>query len=175
MHKEPQVEHSAPKDARPLTAWRILFLDGAKNIERLKITCKAAGHTVVGAHTIEEAWARLAEDPVDVIVCAAHLEEGSMFQFLQDVRNSKAHRNARFLILSLTPGATGERLHRSTASAGMALGADAYAIMSVFDPDELVALIKILQLPVPMRQQSVPAEKGASGEIAAFNKMPHAP
>jgi hypothetical protein len=84
------------------------------------------------------------------------------------------HRNAKFLILSPTPGAIGERLHRSTASAGMALGADAYAIMSVFDPVELVALIKILRLPVPIHQQSALAEKGPSDEIAAFNGMPYA-
>jgi len=161
MHKDPQVEHSAPKDAGPPTAWKILFLDGAKNIERLKVSCKVAGHTVVGAHTVEEAWALLdGQNHVDVIVCAAHLEEGSMFQFLQDVRHSDMHRKAKFLILSLAPGAIGERLHNSTASAGLALGADAYAIMPVFDPDELVALIKKLQTPVPMRQQSsTPAEK----------------
>ncbi|HKQ26336.1 MAG TPA: response regulator [Burkholderiales bacterium] len=164
MQNEPQVE--CPEAKSPFRTWRILFLDGAKNIERLKVTCKVAGHMVVGAHTIEEAWARLAQDPVDVIVCAAHLEEGSTFQFLQEVRRSKVHRNARFLILSLTTGAIGERLHRSTASAGMALGADAYAIMSVFDPEELVALIKILQLPVSMRQPWAPAKEGGPGAIA---------
>ena len=161
MHKEPQVEHSAPKDAGPpMETWTILFLDGAKNIERVKVACKEAGHTVLGARTIEEAWALLdGKHHVEVIVCAAHLEEGSMFEFLRGVRKSKVHGNAKFLILSLTPGAMGKRLHRSTASAGVALGADAYATMPVFDPDELVALIKKLQSPIPMPQKSTPAER----------------
>ena len=156
MQKESQV---APEGAGPPTeTW--LFLDGVNNIERVKVTCKEAGHTVFGARTIEEAWAFLnGKAHVEVIVCAAHLEEGSMFEFLRGVRNSKVHGNAKFLILSLTPGAMGKRLHRSTASAGLALGADAYATMPVFDPDKLAALIKNLQSPGPMRQHSSPAKK----------------
>ncbi len=78
MWKEPKVEYPAPEDARPPTqTWRILFLDRAKNVEKLKDACKHAGYAVVGATTIEEAWAFLqGEDRADVIVCAAHLEEG---------------------------------------------------------------------------------------------------
>ena len=161
MHEEPDVEYPAPQDARsPMETWRILFLDSPENVEKLKDACKHAGYAVVGAHTIEEAWAFLdGKDRVDVIVCAAHLEEGSMFDFLQGVRESEAHRNAKFLILSLAPSALGERLHGSTASAGVALGADSYAIMPVFDPYELVALITKLQSPVPMRQLSNPVQR----------------
>lgn len=161
MWKEPKVEYPAPEDARPPTqTWRILFLDRAKNVEKLKDACKHAGYAVVGATTIEEAWAFLqGEDRADVIVCAAHLEEGSMFEFLRGVRESVVHRNAKFLILSLAPTAWGTRLDRSTASAARALGADGYAIMPVFHPHKLVALIKQLQPPVPMLQQSATAER----------------
>jgi len=161
MRKEPEVEYPAPEDAKPPTqTWRILFLDRAKNVDKLKDACKHAGYAVVGATTIEEAWAFLqGEDRADVIVCAAHLQEGSMFEFLQGVRESRVHRNAKFLILSLAPTAWGARLDRSTASAAKALGADSYAIMPVFDPHKLVAHIKKLQPPVPMLQQSAPAEK----------------
>jgi DNA-binding response OmpR family regulator len=156
MPKEPNVEHPAPKNARsPMKTWRILFLDSAGNIEKLKGAGKDAGYTVVGALTIEKAWAFLdGKDHADVIVCAAHLKEESMFGFLKGVRDSEVHRNAKFLILSLEPSAAGARLHRSTKSAGMALGADTYAIMPVFDPHELIALIKELQPSVPMLQQS---------------------
>lgn len=77
-----------------------------------------------------------------------------MFEFLKGVRNSEVHGHTKFLILSLAPGAAGARLHGSTARSGMALGADEYAIMSVFDPHELVALIKKLLPSVPMVQQS---------------------
>lgn len=161
MQKEPEVEYPAPKDARsPMKTWRILFLDRAENIEKLKDACKDVGYTVAGALTIEEAWAFLdGKDHADVIVCAAHLEEESMFGFLKRVRDSEVHRNAKFLILSLAPTAWGTRLDRSTASAARALGADGYAIMPVFHPHKLVALIKQLQPPVPMLQQSATAER----------------
>ena len=156
MPKEPKVEHPAPEDARsPMKTWRILFLDSAENIERLKDAGKDAGYTVVGALTIEEAWVFLnGKDHADVIVCAAHLEEESMFEFLQKVRDSEVHGDTKFLILSLEPSRQARDLHRSTASAAKMLGADTYAIMPVFDPRELVALIKKLQPSVPALQQS---------------------
>jgi DNA-binding response OmpR family regulator len=165
MQKEPKVEYPAPKDARsPMKTWRILFLDSAGNVKKLKDACKHAGYEVVGALTIEEAWAFLdGKDHADVIICAPHLEEGSMFEFLQGVRDSKVQRNAKFLILSLAPGTLGARLRHSTASAGLALGADAYVDMPVFDPHELVARIKKLQPLVPMLQRSdTPEEKRRS-------------
>jgi CheY-like chemotaxis protein len=156
MRKEPEVEYPPPEDAKPPTqTWRILFVDGAENVQKLKDACKHAGYAVVGATTIPEAWAFLeGEDRADVIVCAPHLEEGSMFEFLKGVRESELHRNAKVLILSLTPGVWGTRLDRSTASAALALGANSYAIMPVFDPHELVALIRKLQPPVPVLLQS---------------------
>ena len=161
MHTEPPVEYPAPEDAKsPTKTWRILFLDSVENVEKLKDACKHAGYEVVGAHTSEEAWAFLdGKDHADVIVCAPHLEEGSMFDFLHAVRASKVQRNTKFLILSLAPGALGARLRNSTASAGLALGADAYFDMPVFDPYELIAVIKKLQPSVPMLQQSATAEE----------------
>jgi CheY-like chemotaxis protein len=166
MPREPKVEHPAPKDVRsPMKTWRILFLDHAENIEQLKDACKDVGYDVVGALTIEKAWAFLnGKDHADVIVCAAHLEEESMFGFLKSVRDSEVHRNAMVLILSLEPGATGARLQRSTERAAMVLGADTYAIMPVFDARELVALIKKLQPPVPMLQQSGTEEEKRRAE-----------
>ena len=166
MPKEPKVEYPAPEAARsPMKTWRILFLDSAENIEKLKGACKDVGYTVAGAITIEEAWAFLnGKDHADVIVCAAHLEEESMFEFLQGVRDSDVHRNAKFLILSLAPGALGARLHVSTASAGLALGADTYVNMPVFDPHELVARIKKLQPSIPMLQQSGTEEEKRRSE-----------
>ncbi|MEO7623336.1 MAG: hypothetical protein ABIS30_09750, partial [Gallionella sp.] len=88
MSKLPEIEHPAPADAKPpQKTWRILFLDSLENIGQLKEACKKAGYEVVGLTTIQEALAFLKmKDHVDVIVCAAHLEEESMFEFLQHVR-----------------------------------------------------------------------------------------
>ena len=161
MTKQPDLEHPAPADAKiPHETWRILFLDSADNIVQLKNACKDVGYVVVGSTTIDEAWAFLnGKDHVDVIVCAAHLEEESMFKFLKDVRDNETHKDAAFLILSLEPSAIGARMDRSTALAGIALGANAYSIMPLFDAAELVALIQKLQPDIPMLQQSTTEEE----------------
>jgi CheY-like chemotaxis protein len=161
MTKQPDMERPAVADAKsPQETWRILFLDSADNIVQLKNACKNVGYVVIGSTTIEEAWAFLdGKDHVDVIVCAAHLEEESMFKFLKDVRDNETHQNAAFLILSLEPGAIGAQVDRSTARTGIALGANAYSIMPVFDALELVAQIQKLQPDIPKLQQSTTSKE----------------
>lgn len=156
MTTQPNLEHPSPQHAKsPMETWRVLFLDNAENIEQLKKACKKDGYAVVGSTTIKEAWAFLdGKDHVDVIVCAAHLEEESMFQFLKDVRANEKHGKVAFLILSLEPGTSGARMDRSTERAGMLLGADGYLVMPVFDATELVAQIQKLQPAIPVLQQS---------------------
>jgi CheY-like chemotaxis protein len=164
--KQPDIERPAAADAKPpQETWRILFLDSVENTVQLKEACKKVGYVVIGATTIQEAWAFLeGKDHVDVIVCAAHLEEESMFQFLKDVRNHETHQNAAFLILSLESGAVGARVDHSTARAGITLGADGYLIMPVFDGLELIAHIQQLQPRIPMLQQSTIAEEKRKAE-----------
>ena len=131
----------------------------------LKEACKKYGYVVVGVTTIQEAWAFLhGKDHVDVIVCAAHLEEESMFKFLKDVRANDVHGKVAFLILSLESGTSGARMDRSAERAGMLLGADGYLVMPVFDAPELLAQIKKLQPRVPMLQQSATVKEKRDAE-----------
>ena len=164
--QQPDIEHPITGDAKPpMQTWRILFLDSAEHVEQLKGACKKCGYAVIGSTTIEEAWAFLdGKDHVDVIVCAAHLEEESMFQFLQGVRDNKTHGNTAFLILSLEPGEAGVRMDRSTERAGILLGADGYLIMPVFDAPELIAQIQKHQPLIPMLQQTTTAGEKRDAE-----------
>lgn len=165
--RQPDMEHPATEDARPaLETWRILFLDSnAENIGHLKGACKKVGYVVVGSATLDEAWAFLdGKDHVDVIVCAAHLAEESMFKFLKDVRDNEKHGNVAFLILSLEPNAVAARMDRSTARAGILLGADGYSIMPVFDASELIDQLQKLQPRIPMLQQSITDEEKRNAE-----------
>lgn len=162
MSNEPPLEHPDPERALPPEdTYRILFLDRPSSVELLKETCKEAGYVVVGAETIATAMAFLEDkDHVDVIVCAAHLAQESMFTFLQHVRAHALHAQAMFLILSLEPGRNGAFLDRSAAQAGMALGANAYVRMPVFDGRALIAHIRELQPEVPALQRCrTPEEK----------------
>jgi len=155
MTHEPELEYPSAHDARaPQDTYRILFLDNPAQVERLKEVCKDDGYVVVGAETLLTAMAFLeGKDHVDVIVCAAHLESESMFDFLQRVRAHALHAKTMFLILSLEASATGSRLDRSVARAGIALGANAYAIMPTFDAAALLAHIRELRPAIPMLQQ----------------------
>jgi CheY-like chemotaxis protein len=165
MSQEPTLEHPAAANAKPEDqTWRILFLDNAENVEQLKMSCKEVGYVVAGATTLGEAWAFLdGKDHVDVIVCAAHLEQDSMFEFLQAVRKSAPHGKAKFLILSLEPGPVGARFDRTAKNASLALGADTYLVMPQFNAQELVAEIRKLQPVVPKLQQvATPEEKAAA-------------
>ncbi len=141
----------------PAETWRVLFLDNAANVELLKEAARDVGYVVVGATTIEEANLFLeGQNHVDVIVCAAHLEEESMFAFLGSVRGSLLHAESKFLILSLEPTRIAAFIDRSTARAGLALGADSYLVMPTFDPGVLVLQIRKLLPPVPVLQQPSP-------------------
>lgn len=166
MFKQPAMEHPAPRDAKPPEeTWRLLFLNSADNIVHLKEASKKSGYVVVGVTTIKEAWAFLhGKDHVDVIVCAAHLEEESMFKFLKDVRANEVHSKVAFLILSLEPGTSGARMDRSTERAGMLLGADGYLVMPVFDAPELLAQIEKLLPEIPMLQQSATEKEKRDAE-----------
>jgi CheY-like chemotaxis protein len=163
MTAEPELELPDRADAKPPEqTFRVLFLDSPERNEMLKEACKEFGYAVVGASTVEEAWLFLnGTDHVDVIVCAAHLEEESMFKLLLAVRASELHKDAAFLILSLEPSPVGARLDAIAASAGRALGADAFVTMPVFDPIALVAHIRRLQPAVPSVLKSKPEDEEA--------------
>ena len=166
MTKQPDIEHPTAENAKPAhETWRILFVDKADNVEQLKGACKKVGYVVIGATRLEDAWAFIeGKDHVDVIVCAAHLENESMLSFLRDVRENEIHRDSMFLILSLEPGVAAARVERSTERAGIALGADGYLVMPVFDASELVAQIQKLQPQVPRLQQSTTAKERREAE-----------
>lgn len=166
MKGEPQLEYPTARASHPPEeTFRVLFLDSRAQIERLKGACKDVGYVVVGTETIEEAMTFLAgKDHVDVIVCAAHLENESAFAFLQHVRAHPTHGKTMFLLLSIEPGAVGARLDRSAAQAGRLLGADAYTIMPVFDACTLVAQIREMQPAVPTLQLSATEEEKRRSE-----------
>jgi len=151
MTVEPQVE-PATADAKlaPEDTFSILILDTLENADLLKTACKDVGHDVVGAHTIAEAFAFLdGKDHADVIVCAAYLEDESLFDFLRRLRKDPIHSRTMFMTLALAPGPVGTKINKSTEQAGNALGADVFISMPVFDAIQLIAEIKKLLPAIP--------------------------
>lgn len=82
--QEPKVEPANPDSKLAAKdTFRILIMDTVEHVNQLKIACKEVGHSVIPAHTIKEAIAFLdGKNHADVIICAAYLEDESMFEFL---------------------------------------------------------------------------------------------
>jgi len=155
MPDEPKIEPANNEAKVPAKdTFRILIVDTIENTLQLKMACKEAGHSVVAAHKIDEAIAFLDnEDHADVIVCAAYLEDESMFDFLKQVRNNPIHKKSMFMILSLAPGPAGIVANSSTKAAGRLLGGNAFVSMPVFNAELLIDEVRKLLPLVPILEQ----------------------
>lgn len=158
--EEPKLEPATPELPAKET-FRILIMDSVENANQLKAVCKNAGHAVAAAHTVGEAMAFLeGTNHADVIICAAYLEDESLFDFLIRLRNHPRHRNSMFMILALEPGPMGIRTNAMVEIAGRSLGADVFISMPEFDAEQLLAEIKELLPPVPLHESN---ENNATG------------
>jgi len=164
MTEEPKVEpatHAAKKAAKD--TFRILIMDTVEHTDQLKAACKDVGHDVVAVQSIKEAFAFLdGKNHADVIVCAAHLEDESMFDFLKRLRANPIHKDSMFMTLALAPGPIGAKVNDSTEKAGRMLGADAFVSMPEFDAAQLISEIKKLLPLVPMLERGKQEERAAS-------------
>jgi CheY-like chemotaxis protein len=156
MTDEPKVEPATPASKLPAEdTFRILLMDTEEHTDQLKAVCKNAGYDVVAAQTIKEAFAFLDDkDHADVIVCAAYLEDESLFEFLKRLRTNPIHKDTMFMTLALEPGPTGAKVNKSTEKAARLLGADVFLNMPVFDAAELLTEIHKLLPPVPKLEES---------------------
>lgn len=153
MTKEPRVEQPTKRMAASDT-FRILVMDTKEHTDQVKAVCKEAGHAVVAANTIDEAFAFLeGKDHADVIICGAYTEDESLFEFLRRLRLDPIHRNAVFITLALEPGFIGRKANHSTEKAGRLLGVDKFINMPEFDAAKLIAEIRSLLPPVPALEQ----------------------
>ncbi len=134
--------------------YRILALENPENIDKLKEAWKSAGHQVVPVLTIAQAMAFLdSRDHVDLIISAAHLEEESVFEFLQRIKAPDSmHKDVAFVMLCLEPNLMASAINKSTELAGKLLGADKYVYMEEFDAEFLVAQLEPLLPNSPMKE-----------------------
>ncbi len=137
-----------------LETYRILTLEDAENIEKLKDACKNAGHQVVPVLTIRQAMEFLdVKDHVDLIISATHLQSESVFDFLRRVKSQdSAHRNVPFVMLCLEPGGLARMTSDVVESVAEIMGADHYIMMPEFDAGELLRQIEPLFPPIPLKE-----------------------
>jgi len=156
MTIEPEIEPATPSAKLPARdTFRILIVDNIEHTDQLKEACKDVGYSVVACHTIDEAFAFLDDkDHADVIICAAHLEEESIFDFLRRLRLDPSHEKTMIMILALEAGPVGAKFNATAEKTGQLLGADAFLNMPEFDAVQLIAEIKKLLPAVPALEVS---------------------
>ncbi len=134
--------------------FRILTLENPENIEKLKVTCRLAGHEVVPVYTIAQAMRFLeTKDHVDLIISAVHLEEESVFEFLNMVKAPDSpFKDVAFVMLCMEPNPLATVINKSTELAGKLMGADRYIYMPEFDAVRLMAEVVDLLPAVPSKE-----------------------
>jgi len=142
----------------PNDTYRILTLENPENIAKLKDACKSAGQQVVPVQSITEAMVFLeTKDHVDVIVAAAHLQNESVFEFLQQVKHEASHlKKVPFLMLCAEPGTLGLVTSPAVELVAELMGADKYLLMAEFDANLLIEEISQLLPPVPSKELDHP-------------------
>lgn len=137
----------------PLAAkdtFRILMMDTSEHTDQLKAVCRSAGHSVIAVSSIREAFSFLdGRNHADVVICAAYLEDQSVFEFLNRLKKNPLHKHSMFMTLSLAPSRLGVQLNSTVEQAGRLLGADAFVSMPEFDAELLLAEIEALLPLVP--------------------------
>jgi len=125
----------APVPVRPR---RVLLADDAlttRTLERLLL--ESAGYEVITAVDGRDAWTRLREARVDVVVSDVEMPNMDGFELVRAIRASDTH--ARLPVVLVTGLASEADRHR-----GLDAGADAYVVKSAFDQRELVQTIERL-------------------------------
>lgn len=93
------------------------------------------------------------KDHVDLIISAVHLEEESVFEFLNKVKAPQSvHKDVAFVMLCMEPNPLASVINKSTELAGKLMGADRYLYMPEFDANRLIVEIADLLPPVPMKE-----------------------
>jgi len=123
---------------KPVARRRILLVEDSPTTRMLeKATLERAGYEVILANDGEEAWRKLAETDVELIVSDVEMPRLDGFELTRRVRASETHREVPIILL------TGRETQQDRAK-GLEAGADAYLAKSAFDSATLIDTIEDL-------------------------------
>jgi len=114
---------------------RILTVDDSKTmLAMLEHTLVRAGYEVVQAENGAEGLARLADQPVDLVITDVNMPVMDGIEFIRQVRASGANAGLPILILSTESSPEKRQLGKAAGGTGW--------IVKPFDPDKLVSVIQ---------------------------------
>jgi CheY-like chemotaxis protein len=116
----------------------------------LKELIEPHGYKVLIAHTVEDAIEILHREPIDMVIAAVHLEVGSIFGLIREIRDDINLKNIPIVCLNINPGRCAVYFNDSLEVASRVLGADRFITMQDYDALELWKQIDGM-LPVPKK------------------------
>jgi CheY-like chemotaxis protein len=135
----------------------LVVQDVEQNIVDIKLSLERSGHQVLIAKSVASAKTLLEAASFDLLICGAHLNEGTVFDLLKFVKNDPNRRSIPFACFCCSPTDLAKSMEESVRSTAKLLGADIYIAQDTFNPEQFRAAIESL-LP-PVAEQSVLAKK----------------
>jgi two-component system cell cycle response regulator len=117
--------------------------DGPSNVAYKRDLFEPAGYTVLATHSVSQALALLAQQPVDVVVSDVVMAEGGGFELLRQVKADARWRALPFLFL------TSSARDEASRAQALAQGAQAYLLRPLDAFELLAALRRVLPAPAP--------------------------
>lgn len=114
------------------------------NVEEIEIALAPLGHELLLAWSVPEAILLVAEHQIDMVICAVHLETGSVFDLLKHIKSSTILRPIKFVFFCQDPDEIALFVNNSVKATAMILGADKYMVAIHLDPEELRTEIESL-------------------------------
>ncbi len=113
----------------------VALIENKDHAEKLVACLNAVGHNVHLVNKFSQAQEILHDYRCDLIISDVHLENGgSVFDFLQWVKNDPLLSGIPFVLLSLEPTVIAKYLSDGVRITARHLGAAQYIVMEEFDP-----------------------------------------
>lgn len=158
---------------------RILAVqEKSKNV--FDIEKSLSSHEVLIVDSFSQAMNRLQSGTFDLIICAVHLHDGSVYDLLKYVKREPRHRTTPFVFFCNEPSEIAQFVSDSTEATAKLLGADKFITSYAFNADSFRKEIEsLLNAPETLdeHQQFVARERErarvaiATGNAAAAEKI----
>src|SRR5687768_3692455 len=102
----------------------------------IKLSLEPHGHQILIAKDVASAKTLLQAACFDLLICSAHLNNGTVFDLLNFVKSDPNRRSIPFVCFSCNPTDLAKTLDESVRTTATLLGADKYIAQDKFEPQK---------------------------------------
>jgi CheY-like chemotaxis protein len=115
----------------------LVVQEAAQNTGEIKENLESGGHQILVAQNVESAKTLLEAASFDLLICAAHLNNGTVFDLLNFVKHDANRRTMPFLVFCCSQTELAKSVDSSLRSTALLLGADKCITQDVFNAEQL--------------------------------------